>query len=782
MPIKKLLFWSGLITVFFAGSDIAGAQAVKTVRFSYFEPGPYYLHKVVSREFKKQLEIFKGDSLEIYFEPYGYRSAEWDREQCRAMARDLARLKDIDMVLAVGPWVVEDLLAAGFDRPIIAMHQFDPEAQGLVDRSGTPVAPNLTVNWRPNKINKDMAVLQRLFPSRRIGLLYFWSGDEFDRVKDKVARAAAAYGAEVIAPADTTRGGYFNHFSSYNKLLRKVNVLYLPPMWGVKLDQLRQFFSSAEYDRVPTLASEGILIVEKGAAAASCIRPYKSAARFTASKAIKIAFGARPSSLPTVLDEVESICVNPATLGKMGKTLSREVLKNVKLLPAPPADTTPHYTLGRALKQAVGESIALGAVGQRYEMTIAEVKRARASLYPHLHFELSAATSDNGRNATLFNPVLNRKYATEVIADQTLFSYKALKSVEVARKNLEIAARNREQAQRDLKHAVTVSYLAVLKAEDMVSVLEKNMDRFQEHWELSVANYRMGYGDTTDITFFEEQYINVTISLARAKHELRIARIILNMLLNRPNQVEMVLDRSEFSSETMVLMVRKFEEYIDREDLQRRLEEYLVNAGINNSTAMSVSSLSIDRQGSLIARNKGRYYPEVDLRARYSYGEEFDRLPGVPRGAWTIGARLRLPLLSGFDRSYEGRALRAELEELQYARDTLRLSQAQGIRNKLSNLLLHVNTLPLVFSSRRLSLSILESMFDKYSRQLLSAIDLIAAESDRTDREMAAINNMYGFYIAYCELMRAIGVEYMVHGSEEETAFYRDLEEYLGLR
>ena len=174
------------------------------------------------------------------------------------MARDLARAKNVDMVLAVGPWVVEDLIAAGFDKPIIALNQYAVWERGLVDRTGRPVADNLTIDVQPLQIDNDLNLLGQLFSPKKIGVFYFPSGDEYEKVINRAKQA------EIVAPFDTAANGNFSHFGAYSRVVHEVDALYLPPMYSMQLDQMNQFVENCRYDRIPTLTSEGLLIVEKG--------------------------------------------------------------------------------------------------------------------------------------------------------------------------------------------------------------------------------------------------------------------------------------------------------------------------------------------------------------------------------------------------------------------------------------------------------------------------------------------------------------------------------------
>ncbi len=778
--MKKIIICC-LLIIFVIGVAAAGAGE-KTIRFAYFEAGDYYLNKVFSREFKEQLRLLKPDSLEIIFEPYGYQSAEWDRQRCRVMARDLARMKNIDMVLAVGPWVVEDLLAADFDRPIIALEQYAVWERGLVDKAGRPIADNLTINVQPLQIDKDLQLLGRLFSPKKVGMFYFPSGDEFEKVKSRAEKAVAQYGAELIAPYDTTASGMFSHFGSYTQVVRRVDALYLPPMYSMHLDQMNQFIENTRYDRLPTVTAEGFLTVEKGIAASGQQRAYIQLARFAAHKTLKIINGATPADLPTIYEPGEQICLNETTLNRLNRELPRRIMKDAAIVRAPAADTMLVYTLSQAIEAALHDNSGHQAILRRFDQAAASARNAHNVYWPELEISAGMAAADENYPAALYNPILNRKYFAAIDLEQTLFSYSALKTVGAAKKDIELSRLDAGQERLKLKQAVVSAYLAVLAAEEKISRLEELLNRIRQYRENARLDAFMRGRDTSDVYIFESYFIGTELDCRRARMDRDIARIILGTLLNRPDHDNIILDKSEFAADVMVLMTNKYESYISDARLKRALEDYFVRAATGKSIGLEQYSLRLESQRDRIAANKGWFWPEVSLRAGLSTGEQFFDDPDDPHTIWSIGGLLRWPLhLWGKSRN-EGRALRYEMESLEYAKDSLRFAVAEKVQTRLYEFLACLDILPGVFDHRRTVKAGLEDFYKSYSEGTLATGDMAVMLDKYIASEIRAAAGIYDFYLKYNDLMGAAGTGYLVHGSNEENEFYFGLEKYLGIR
>lgn len=758
-----------------------GAE-VNTVRFAYFEAGDYYLNKVFSREFKEQLQLIKTDSLDIVFEPYGYQSAEWNRQRCRVMARDLARMKNIDMVLAVGPWVVEDLLAAGFDLPIIALEQYAAWERGLVDRTGRPVADNLTINVQPLQIDKDLNLMGRLFAPKKVGLFYFPSGDEFDKVKARAEIIVARYGAELVAPFDTTVAGLFSHFGSYSQVLREIDALYLPPMYSMHLEQMNQFVENTRYDRIPTITSEGLLTVEKGLAASGQQRSYIQLARFSAHKTLKIIDGAVPADLPTIYEPDEKICLNEETLNRLNLDLPRQITKDAVIVPASAADTVPVYTLSQAIDAALQNNFGHQAILKRLDQAAASARQAHGAYLPKLEIGAGVAAADEEHPAALYNTVLNRKYFAGIEFEQTLFSYSALKAIGAAKKDIEFSRLDASRERLKLKQAVVSAYLAVLAANEKLERLEELLNRVRQYRENARIDAFMKGEDTTDVLVFDGYFIGLELDHRRARADRDIARVILATLMNRPDYDNLVLDRAEFSPDVMVQMTYKYESYVTDTRQKRALADYLIKTAVDKSIGLEQSGLRIESQNQRLAANKGWYWPEISLRAGLSTGEQYYYDPDDPHTIWTIGGVLRWPLHFWGKSASESRALHHELESLEYARDSLRFAVAEDVSTRLHEFLAGVDILPGVFDYRRTIKAGLEDYYVLFSEGRITTADMALMLDKYITAEIQAAENMYDFYRAYNDLMGAAGTGYLVHGSDDENAFYLALEKFLGLR
>ncbi|MEW5924644.1 MAG: TolC family protein, partial [Candidatus Zixiibacteriota bacterium] len=548
---------------------------------------------------------------------------------------------------------------------------------------------------------------------------------------------------------------------------------------GMELEQMRQFINETMLAGVPTFSSEGFLILEKGATAANCIRPDLPLGRFTAYKIIQIANGALPASLPTIFNEAPALCLNLDAARKLKINFDRSSINNAKTIAAVPAEGTPGYTLNEATDQALRENVSFLGNNSLYQKAIAEAAKTYSTFYPDIKLDLEAATTDNENSAALYNNILNRRFSSDIILDQKLFSYPAIKAVQIAQKNLQIKEAGLRQAELDLRHAVTVAYLAVLENEENVRAIEDKIDRLRQYWEIALANAAIGNTDTLDILILQERLVSAKMLLHDANSRLRVSRVVLNVLLNRPGDETVVLDKADFSPEIMVAMARKFENYASNSEKQQKFEDYLIHYGIVHSTDMQIAGLSIDIQRDLLAKNGKRYLPEITLRGKYSYSDEFEPEYGGNDDSWTIGGYLTLPILSGWQWKHNRASLKAEMDGLQYKKDMIRFERMETIVAAVEKLLTHVTTLPMNYFTKNLASDNLNAAYRKFKSGKMTVSDLVSLEHYASSLEFNLVERKYNFFVAYAEMLQAAGAGYLVRNSAEELEFYKNLENYL---
>jgi len=742
-------------------TPVFGVQpaAKKSFNIGYFEAGRYEAHSLVRTEFYSQLKQIIPDGYEFVTIPEGFRSAGWLRDSCRIMAKQLANEPSIDIMIAMGPWVVYDLLQAGFDRPIIAMHQFDPGLEGLLDETGRPVASNLTVQRRPVGLREELTILSRLLDIKRLGVLCFPSNGELDSVISEFAAIGEQLGFEVVSAEGYNIYGTFAYFKSFNELDKDIDALYLAPLWALETSAIEQFFEQIGRARIPTFTSEGKLLIEKGAFATASYYSALSEARFNAFKAVRIMQGIRPQDLPISYQGGLGLAVNNGTALKCGIELPENVLSDFQVIEAPPSGDVTYFTLDDAINRAYTMNPGFMADGEAVTAAAQAARQAYSDYLPHLQSTTRIAHLDDNLVHNYRDVVSSDYYRSSLQLEQRLFSLETIRDIQAASTRREMAGIEFLRAQLDLELAVSLAYLNYLRARDILNALVSNRSIIEHNLELAMVRAQIGDGDTLDVVRLEDERYQATLRIVDARADINIARVTLNALFNLPGNEPLQLDSVTFTEESFLTSESRLYDRLKDQTTRLEMEERLVAQALALNPAAGDIRARIDLQKDLLSKNSARFWPSLSLNASLDFSDYLEESPTFTeeRTTWSVSGILRLPLFLGSDRFRERSRLRAELNEMEYRQDEVSLEIMRDIRAGFHSLVAAVTRITPSLQSRRRAQQVLNTVVSGYGADEYDLIDLLDVQANALEAELTAIISRYAYYESVAKLVHSAG-------------------------
>ncbi len=769
--MAALLIMAGLANISFA------TEPARPIRLAYFEGGQYVIHNRLRDEYLKQLEAVLPEDLKVVFAPEGYRSAEWNRDNSKRMAKELSELGTIDIIIAVGPWVVNDLIEAGCKKPIVAMHQFAPDAEGLLDNSGKPVLENLTVHLIPDKIENDLAVLNLLKPIKKLGFLHFPSGDESGTVLARVEAIGQKYGFEVVTAEGFDNKGTFAYFKAYKNLDRSVDALYLPPMWGLDVTMVNQFLLSLKNDRIPAIVSEGRALVERGALATNSAYNVFSEARFSAFKTMKIITGTKASELAVEFVGGNSIVVNEKTAKICRVPLSRRIYNEADVILAGASDDVPLLAIDEAILRAVSFNPGFLAMSDALEAAGHAAGRAYAEYLPHL--SLSAELGYRDDNTVNNSPyeLKQNYYATSLDLHQKLFSLETIHSIKVALKEKELGQVNLERARIELERAVERAFFNYVRAEKLVDIFARIRQLVDRNIEVTGTRQIIEDADEHELWRWQQERYKITQRIIESKANLEIARILLNTLLNYPDETEFIIHSEAFSEQATSLFFDRVYGKLSLPEQSSRIAQLMADFALRNNNDIRQSQQKLSIMNGLQSLNKSRYFPSLELRASYRYADEQNDTPPLfkqEKSSWTMAGVLKFPLFLGADRIKQGRKLNSDISRLEFEIDNHRLKVTGRIYAKFQEFVASLDKLPSVYRRLDLARLNLETIIERYDAGKLNILNLLDAQDELTEAELNEIMVRMDFFETMSDLTGLLGWSV----SETGTAFTNRIEQF----
>jgi len=525
-----------------------GAEKNATrIQLGYFEGGKYPLHDQLRQELQRQLDAIIPDRYEILFVPTGFRSATWNRDSSLIMARQLAGMTSLDAIVTMGPWAVEDLLEAGCKTPIVAMYRFDPVAERLVDRGGHPIAENLSPCIIPNRLESDLNMISRLFHPRRVGFLYFPSSDESDRVVARASSLGQQLGFEVVSAEGFDNKGTYAFFNAYNALEGRIDVLYLPPLWGMDIHKAKSFIARITENRVATFTSEIGFFVDRGATAADGGQTFVPEARHAALNLLRIIEGTTPSDLPTILNRAPGLSLNLESAATCKIEFSQAAIDQARTVGTPVAEEAVHYRLLDATSRAVDRNPGYLAVYDALEAVSHAAKQAYSDYLPHISAYGSLTHFDKNSIANSSPTIDQNGLTASVSVYQQLFSLQTIRRIQEASARKNLSRADLDQARLDMELAVCQAYLNYLQASDAISIWAQHRTLVDRNLEIAHTGFILDEEDKTNFLRWENERSRATMALVTARADRQIAVVLLNVLLNLPGDSPFTVDTNQFA-------------------------------------------------------------------------------------------------------------------------------------------------------------------------------------------------------------------------------------------
>lgn len=747
------------LTYCFATALVAAPCWADTFTVGFFEGGATPAHAEFRDLFRSQLEYMIPRGTDLTYSPTGFKSAEWARETSQAMARELAQDETIDLVVALGPWTVEDLLASGFDRPIVAALRYDPLIEGLTDERGRPKAHNLTVRLRPNKLVSDINYLVSLAPVKRLGLLSFPSDDESGLLLAAVQGFGERVGFEVVTAEGYDRNGTYAFFKAYNQLAGKIDALYLTPLSGFNSDKIRQFYATLARDRVLSFSSEGEYHSARGALAAGSMESSLVKAHYHAWKVIRIIQGTTPADLPTTFNDDPGLVINETTASQLGMDIRRERRYDLEVLEAPKPEDVERLTVVDAVNTGLAQSpdyqsryAALNAAEQA-------VSEARSGYLPQVsltargdHFDPNAVHNDDRYRAD--------RIAAGIRVEQNLFAPKVGRAVEQASLSREATASDLRQAGLDLERGVTLAFLEVVQAKQILGVLRTNKIQVRDCANLTELRLNLGESRADQVWRMESEWMDALQLVRAAEAELNIARINLNTLMGRPGDYPFVADWQHFTDSRFFRNESMLKNVVSLPNGHADLVATLVDLALANNPRLTRASLGMDLGRSVLAQNRAGFWPTVGLSARLGMAQERAEIDAFEEKnpSWSVGVGLELPLFLGGRRFKERNRLQAQLDRLEYRRDQASVEVASRIRVGVEAMLSRAEEFPIAARSAELANRYYPEVQAQFGSGLVTIVELIDAIHHDRDASIKAIRTQIDFFSQLVELGHTVGL------------------------
>jgi outer membrane protein len=331
-------------------------------------------------------------------------------------------------------------------------------------------------------------------------------------------------------------------------------------------------------------------------------------------------------------------------------------------------------TLADCIAIALANQPNLKAAGATLEAGHARTWQAISGALPQVSANYSADRRNTSATARTGAPIGGAAsarsntfnfYSTGISLSQILFDFgQSLDGIRAAQATERSLGADEQTARETVLFGVKQAYFNLLTANRLLAVADENVRQNQAHLELAQGRFDVGMATRFDITQAQVQLANAELGQITARNNIAIARETLrNALgLDQPLDFEIVdtLDVHDLRVDDTKALDLAYEH---RPELaSRRLQEEALSEQIDAL--------------------KKNYLPNLTGDASYIYsGQDYPL-----QSSWNIGATMNLSVFNGGLTTAQIGEARANLSNLKYQEQSLRLQIALQVRQAVLNL------------------------------------------------------------------------------------------------
>ena len=769
------------LQIFIVSICISSASygAVRKYNIGYFEAGSYDIHSQLRDEYFKQLESILPDTIQLISIPDAFKSADWNRSTSKKMAKELTQNKKIDFLIAIGPWVIQDLLEAGYTKPIIGMHQFNPKAEGLLKENDRPIVDNLTVHFRPGKTFEDINVLTKLIDIKRLGILSFPSDDTTYSLYKHMQSLGEQYGFSVFTAEGYDNNGTYAFYKAYNLLKNKrVDAIYLPPLWGLTSDEIIGFFEMLNRDRVPTFVDEGALLLQYGATATNNYYGIASEAYFDAYKTLQIINGALPADLPVIFRSEPNIALNQKSANLCKVDIRSDIVNNYTIVDDKTTSGISISPLNELVHRAITQNPNILSLYDRLNATKSEIDIAKSSYKPQLYGEADLGYIDDNFRINYNNLIDNQIFRSSVHLSQTLFSKEKLKDIQLQKNAYSITQIKTDLEKLDLEQTVSLAYLDYVQIQEQIAIIQNYKNMLSYNLEILKAKQKINPTDSVQALRLENLRYKFTLEYINQRQLLKTAQVILNSLLNLPPEEEFLLDNSYFSEGSFIQKESPLIEKLLTVTSQHEMRDNLLGKILSQNPDQLLANAQIELQKSKLDKAKASFYPQFDINASLMYDNfRSENLTFNEKNpSWYIGGKLTIPLYLGGKRYKEKQKAQALLSESEYQKDVATLENMKNGLSHYYQLVQYTEQMTPAFQANQRALKLSEIANKQLYDDEISISDYLDIIEANYQTNITSIHTRFNYYASMANIIRDLGMNVSDSFTDFVMRFHQEIE------
>lgn len=730
---------------------------------------------------KKQVVSVVGEDAMIVFSEKNTLENNFDLQIAETNYKHLLN-NDVDIIIAFG--VVNSVVInkqIKHEKPTILFGAVNRDLVNLDLNKTTSGVENFTYLIESESYREDLQKFKELTNFKTVGII-------IEQAYADLLDLKGVFNKELQQLKSNYKLIPFRTLEDITNNLNGIDAVYLAGGFFLNKSELDSLATVLIERKLPSFTITGIQDVESGLMATS--QSDHNLNQFFRRIALNIESYVNGNSLatqPIYINYNSRLTVNYNTAKAVGVPIRYSLINNTDFIGEfKKTNSKKQYNLITAINDALDNNLLLQSSRKDVELVQQDIKVAKSSYLPSLsanasgtHIDPELAEISGGQSP---------EFSTEgnITLNQTLFSADANANIAIQKKLQKAQEENLNADQLDLIYDISNAYLSILisKANSKIQLLNLNLTK--NNLLVAEQNYESGQSGQSDVLRFTSEKAQNTQSMVEAVNQLEQSYIFLNQLLNNPINEEIdvedvVLDKGLFENYNFDIIA----EVLDNPTLREPFIEFLIQEAIQNAPEIKSLKYNLEAVDRSIKLNgRGRFLPTLSLQGQYNrnfnqWGTGSTPKPD-PRGNYNVGINVSIPIFDQNLNNINRATFAIQKDQLEINKSNSELAVSANIRNSVLNLVNELSNIKLSDVSLEAAQKSLELAQTSYESGAINIIELIDAQNNHRNAQLAKNNATYNYLINALQLERNLGYYFLLNSEEKNDGFRQRFLEFVG--
>lgn len=768
-----------ILTILFIGMY---AQAQKTITIGLLTDKSSQESQPLLAQLQNEIKAVVGQDATVVYKDIleNNHNAEKAKSNYQTLLTN-----DTDIILAFGATNTIMLYQEKeYPKPTIVFGSVNTDFMDLPENKKTSGINNITYLIAPTSYKEDLEAFKSIYNFKKVGII----------VDDYLPTAL---------PIKDLFDSYFSKTESDYKLipisnetdisnsLNDIDAVYLAGGFYKSNEELKNLINTINAKKLPSFSAFEKRTVEQGILATN--QPKTNIDQFFRRIALNVEAiigETNASELPLFINYKNRLTINYSTATQIGFPLRYSMLGIADLIGGE-VKTSSEISLSilDIMNDVVGKNLSLQSEKKNIDLSNQDIKAAKSNYLPDVTANVDGVYIDP--KVAEISGGQNPEFSTSgnVVLKQLIYSENASANVDI-QNNLQKAQQEvYNSAELDALLNASVAYFNTLILKTNTNIQNQNLQVTKRNLELAEQNFEAGATGKSDVLRFRSQLAQNTQSLIEAGNQLRQSFNVINQLMNTSISKKIDIEDAELSEG--VFKNYKYEDLLslfDNPKLQPVLIDFLVDEAKNNAPELKNLGFNLNAiQRNYKLNNTGRFIPTVALQGQYSLAiSESGKgstlpmgSPNIPDGTYNVGLNISLPIFQQNQRNINRQTAKIQEDQLSIQKENTELNIEKNVNDIILDIVNQIANIEISKVAEDTAKESLELTQNAYKNGAVPVIQLIDAQTNYLQAQLASTTANYNYLIASMQLERAIGYFFLMHSDTDNQAFIQRANQFI---